>query len=132
MRSFLLLALLFTCGFTKAQTALDGTWVPIRQEMGGKALPPAAFSGQKLIIKDSTYTVIAESVDKGAVVVNGKQLDIYGKEGVNKNKHFTAIFKMENGRLMVCYNLAGTSYPRGFDTTGQPLFFLSVFKKEEL
>ncbi len=109
---------------------LNGTWVPVTQEMGGTLLPKAAFENQKLIISDSTYTVIAESIDKGVVKYRDDKMDIYGKEGVNAGKHFTAIYKYENGQLTVCYNLLGDSYPEAFETKSKRLLFLSVFKKE--
>src|ERR1700743_849818 len=82
MRTILFITLLFACGVTQAQTQLDGTWLAQKQEMGGKALPATAFAGQKLVIKDTNYTVMAESIDKGAVKVNGNQMDIYGRDGV--------------------------------------------------
>jgi uncharacterized protein (TIGR03067 family) len=109
---------------------LNGTWVPIKQEMGGKALPEIIYKTQQLIISDSNYTVVAESVDKGMVRYNNDKMDIYGKEGVNKGKHFTAIYKYANGQLTVCYNLLGTDYPATFETAGKPLYFLSVFTKQ--
>ncbi|MGZ4053583.1 MAG: TIGR03067 domain-containing protein [Bacteroidia bacterium] len=112
--------------------ALNGTWVPVKQEMGGQELPSAAFEKQKLIISDYTYTVIAESVDKGTVKINGDKMDIYGKDGVNAGKHFTAIYKFENEQLTICYNLAGDSYPASFETKSKPTLFLSVFKKDAL
>jgi len=108
---------------------LNGTWIPVKQEMGGSVLPNAFFANQKLIISDTAYTVIAESIDKGIVKYSGNKMDIYSKEGVNAGKHFTAIYKFENEELTVCYNLAGDSYPETFETKGKPLFFLSVFKK---
>jgi uncharacterized protein (TIGR03067 family) len=117
---------------TMQQNKLNGTWLPIQQEMGGTSLPKAAFEGQKLIINDSLYTVIAESVDKGVVRYKEDKMDIYGREGVNAGKHFTAIYKYENEQLTVCYNLAGDSYPDGFETKGKKMFFLSVFKREEI
>lgn len=133
LTSLLLLVIAIGCNSTKNATtgpkALNGTWVPVKQELGGTALPAAAFEKQQLIISDSKYTVIAESVDKGEVVYNGNKMDIYGKDGVNTGKHFTAIYKYENGQLTICYNLKGDSYPDVFDTKGKPLFFLSVFKK---
>jgi hypothetical protein len=43
MRILLLLPFFFI------QTNFSGTWLPVRQEMGGKTLPPAAYKGQKLI-----------------------------------------------------------------------------------
>ena len=139
----LLICLNLSCSTTKnAKTnfnILNGTWIPVRQEIGGKELPAAAFAKQKLIISDSTYTFIAESVDKGILKYNGDKMDIYGKEGVNAGKHFTAIYKYEKlpatqagEQLTVCYNLPGNSYPEAFETKSKPALFLSVFKKEIL
>ena len=56
-------------------------------------------------------------------------MDIYGKEGVNSGKHFTAIYKFEEGLLTICYNLSGDRYPEAFETKGKPMYFLSVFKR---
>lgn len=109
---------------------LNGSWTPIKQEFGGKELPAMAFQKQKLIINDTTYILSAESVDKGSLQYNNGQMDIYGKEGVNMGKHFTAIYKLENDQLTICYNLAGNGYPSAFETKSKPLFFLSVFKKD--
>ena len=109
---------------------VNGSWVPVKQEIGGTSLPNTTFATQRLILNDSTYTVIAESIDKGIVKYAGDKLDIYGKDGVNKGKHFTAIYKYENEQLIICYNLAGDSYPETFDTKGKRLFFLSIFQKE--
>ena len=129
--------LLFSAGCTSIKNnkmesnKLNGTWLPVKQEFGGTGLPLAAFEKQKLILNDSNYTLIAESVDKGVVKYKGDKMDIYGKEGVNSGKHFMAIYKYENEELTICYNLMGNSYPEAYDTKGQPLFFLSVFKKEK-
>jgi len=104
--------------------------VPINEEMGGTLFPKAAFEKQRLILSDSNYTLIAESIDKGVVKYRDNKMDIYGKDGVNAGKHFTAIYKLENEQLTVCYNLAGNNYPEAFDTKGKPMYFLAVFKKE--
>jgi uncharacterized protein (TIGR03067 family) len=109
---------------------LNGAWIPFQQELGGKSLPKNVFERERLIISDSTYTVIAESVDKGIVKYSDGKMDIYGRVGVNKGKHFTAIYKYENDQLTICYNLIGNGYPEAFDTNGKPALFLSVFKRE--
>jgi len=123
-----------SCTSTKNATIksgrLNGTWVPVEQEIGGMLLPKAVFQTQKLIINDSTYTFTAESIDKGVVKYRDDKMDIYGKEGVNAGKHFTAIYKYENEQLTICYNLLGNSYPETFETKSKPSLFLSVFKKE--
>lgn len=138
MRSitFFLLAFIFGCtSFTNvvAQTSkLDGTWIPIKQEMSGKELPKPVFEKQKLVMNDSDYTLSAESVDKGVVKYSGgDKMDIYGREGVNAGKHFAAIYKFENDQLTICYNLAGDSYPDAFETKSKPTLFLSVFTKQQ-
>jgi uncharacterized protein (TIGR03067 family) len=130
----LLFCLAISCATTRNTNTnsniLNGTWLPVQQEFSGTVLPKAAFEKQKLIINNSSYTLIAESVDKGVVKYKDDKMDIYGKEGVNAGKHFTAIYKFENEQLTICYNLTGTSYPEAFETKGKPMYFLSVFKKE--
>jgi uncharacterized protein (TIGR03067 family) len=112
-----------------SSNVLNGTWMPIRQEIGGKELPAAVFQTQKLIISGTTYTFSAESVDKGILKYKKGKMDIYGKEGVNTGKHFTAIYKLDNDQLTICYNLQGDSYPAEFETKSNPEFFISIFRK---
>ncbi len=128
--SFLLLVVV--CNTVLAQAGnMNGTWIPVRQIFAGAELPVTAFEKQRLTMNDSTYIFVAESTDKGTVQYSGtNKMDIYGKEGVNAGKHFTAIYKFEKEELSICYNLEGTEYPEKFDTKGQPLYFLCVFKKE--
>jgi uncharacterized protein (TIGR03067 family) len=136
MRSLLFILMLIisqTCfsqkNNTMKSTSINGTWIPVKQEIGGKSLPAALFEKQTLTINDSLYVVVAESTDKGLLQYKEDKMDIYGKEGVNAGKHFTALFKNDNDQLTICYNLAGDSYPESFDTNGKPLYFLSVFRK---
>jgi len=137
MRLIILLSLVILaagCAGPKTATMnpgkLNGSWVPVQQEIGGTLLPKAAFATQKLVISDSGYTFTAESVDKGVVKYSDAKMDIYGKEGPNTGKHYMAIYKYENGQLTICYNLKGDSYPEAYDTKGKPSFFLCVYKKE--
>jgi uncharacterized protein (TIGR03067 family) len=120
----------FNCTKTMAENKLNGTWVPVKQEMNGILLPDSALLNQQLIIKDSTYSVIMNATDKGTITYDGNHMDITSTEGVNKGKHFTAIYRLENDQLSVCYNLAGDSYPDNFETIDHPTFFLSVFRKK--
>jgi len=115
---------------TAQSNLLNGSWKPVKLEIDGSALPPETFEKQKLIISDSNYTFIAESVDKGIARYKDGKMDIYGKDGVNNGKHFTAIYKFENEILLICYNLAGDKYPETFETKGKPTYFLATFKKE--
>lgn len=131
---FTTLTIILSCTSTKKTSTvsfeLNGNWTPIKQTMGGKELPSVIYQTQKLTIQDSTYALQAESLDKGILKYSKGQMDIYGKEGVNKNKHFTAIYKLDSGLLTICYNLRGDSYPLNFETSSKPTLFLSVFKKD--
>jgi hypothetical protein len=64
---------------TAQSNLLNGNWKPVKLEIDGSALPPETFEKQKLIISDSNYTFIAESVDKGIARYKDGKMDIYGK-----------------------------------------------------
>lgn len=140
--TFILLSLLFigctgSKNVAKVSNELNGTWIPVKQEIAGTSLPATVFEKQKLIVSDTSYTFIAESTDRGVLRYSNEKMDIYGKEGVNAGKHFTAIYKFvpaeshgKNDQLAICYNLKGDRYPDTFDTRGKPTFFLSIFRKE--
>ncbi|MBS1915208.1 MAG: TIGR03067 domain-containing protein [Bacteroidetes bacterium] len=128
--SIILISIITAFTGTKYLNPLNGTWVPVKQEINGTPLPESSFQKQSLVITDTSYIFTAESVDKGVAKFGDGKLDIYGKEGVNAGKHFTAIYKLENEMLSICYNLAGNGYPENFDTKGKQGLFLCVFKKD--
>jgi uncharacterized protein (TIGR03067 family) len=130
MRAIVLFLFIVSVVSCSTKENLDGTWVPVKEEMAGAALPASVFEKQTLEIKGDTYTHTAESVDKGEVSYKEGKMDIHGKEGVNQGKHFSAIYKLENDELTICYNLAGDPYPEKFETKGNPMFFMAVFKKK--
>lgn len=122
-----------SCATTKnshSLSQLNGSWTAIKQEIGGKPLPATYFQKQKLVVQDTTYTLTAESVDKGILTYKNGKMDIYGREGINKGKHFTALYKLDHDQLTIVYNLKGDDYPTDFETTSKPTLFLSVFKKD--
>ncbi|WP_420385885.1 TIGR03067 domain-containing protein [Roseivirga sp.] len=127
---FLLAFILFGCSNQNGEN-LNGTWIPVEQEIGGQPLPETSFSSQRLTIADSLYTMQAESLDRGTIEMNEGKLDIYGTEGPNAGRHIRGIYKYENNLLIVCYDLSGQHYPEDFSTQGHALYFMAKFKKEE-
>ena len=129
-----LLTFCVSCATTKKSAMrsniLNGSWTPVKQEIGGNQLQAIVFQKQKLIVLDTNYLFTAESVDKGTLQYQNGQMDIYGKEGINNGKHYTAIYKLERDQLTICYNLTGDSYPAAFETKSKPTLFLSVFTKD--
>jgi uncharacterized protein (TIGR03067 family) len=108
---------------------LNGVWIPTKQEMNGKDLPQTVYNNYKLTMIDSTYIFGIAQEDKGITTYGKGKMDIYGKEGINKGKHFMAIYKLENGMLTICYNLTGDSYPQAFETKSKPTLFITVYKR---
>jgi uncharacterized protein (TIGR03067 family) len=120
-----------------ATKKLTGTWVPVKQELGGNNIARQHFIKQSLSIRDTSYIIIAENdieglqQDEGSIYINKNKIDFYGKVGKNKGKHFTAIFKIEKNQLIICYNLAGIGFPESFETIGKPLYFMSTYEYKE-
>ncbi len=132
LAAILLLCLTAGCAIQPGEklSALNGIWIPARQELGGATLPAAAFKNSSLTLVDGAYTTVAESVDKGVFTVGDGKMDIYGKDGVNAGKHYMAIYQLNGDELTICYNLDGDGYPAAFATKGKPKYFLSVFQKK--
>jgi uncharacterized protein (TIGR03067 family) len=131
---FFLICLVVSCSSTKesgtSSGELDGGWIPVKQEIGGKELPQTDFENQRLSILGNAFLFIAEGVDEGTIkYINGK-MDIYIDAGVNAGKHFTAIYELKGGLLTICYDLTGEVFPEAFETKSNSNFFLSVFTKE--
>lgn len=130
--------LLATCGlmvftaFTYLQPIqdkypLNGEWKPIRQEFGGKAMPPDYYAKHVLVLQDTNYIFTAESVDKGVSTYANGKMDITGREGVNTGRSFKALYELNQDTLSICYNLQGDQYPTSFSTQGNPMYFLSIY-----
>ena len=109
---------------------LNGGWLPIKQEMGGKEMPIESFEAERLAIVGKSFLFVAESADEGTVTYSNGKMDIYVEVGVNAGRHFMAIYKLEQNLLTICYDLKGGDYPASFDTSTNPNLFLSVFRKE--
>lgn len=110
---------------------LNGNWIPVSQQMGGKDLPATFFEKLKLNINNNTYLLTGEAPDKGDCIYKDGKMDIYGKEGPNTGKHFMCIYKLSGDELTVCYNLKGDAYPETFETKQGTLLLISVYKKEK-
>ncbi|MGF7042677.1 hypothetical protein [Mucilaginibacter lappiensis] len=56
------------------QNTPDSEWVPVHQEIGGNVVPPENYTGQKLIIMGSTYSILSDNEDEGIIKTNGNKL----------------------------------------------------------
>jgi uncharacterized protein (TIGR03067 family) len=123
-------------GDGKEDDGNQGTWIPTKAELGGKAFPDEVTKTIKLEIKDDKYTVtVGKQVDKGTVKLNKtakpKELDIAGTEGPNKGKTILGIYERDGDTLRVCYDLGGKNRPTEFKTTEGTQQLLITYKKEK-
>lgn len=123
------------CGDAKTGDDLQGTWLPLSAELGGKLFPDDLRKNMKLVVKGDTYTVVVgKKVDRGLIkrnpTTNPKEMDIIGTEGPNKGQTILAIYERTNDTLRVCYDLGGKNRPKEFNTRNGALLFLVTYKRE--
>jgi uncharacterized protein (TIGR03067 family) len=119
----------------KNNDSLDGTWLPVTAELGGKPFPEEIRKSMKLVLKGDQYTVIVGmNPDKGTCKANSaanpKTLDITGTEGPNKGKTILAIYEQKGDTLKVCYELGVAGRPKEFKTKEGTQLFLVTYKRE--
>lgn len=123
-------------GGAAKEDKLQGTWIPVSAELGGKPFPEEARKSMKLVIKDDRYTVtVGKQYDRGTLKLMPSQapkaMDITSTEGGNKGKTFLAIYEQEGDTLRICYDLSGQKRPTGFKTQeGTPLFLVE-YKRQK-
>jgi uncharacterized protein (TIGR03067 family) len=116
---------------------IQGTWVPISAELGGKEFPEEVRKSIKLVLKDDTYlvTVGKEGSDEGKCKLDPaktpKTLDITGTKGPNMGKTFLAIYELTGDKLRVCYDLSGKDRPKEFKTTDGSLLYLVTYERQK-
>ena len=120
----------------EALRPLQGTWVPLKAELGGAAFPAKSLEGFRLVIKGDTYRVTAgEKTDEGVLEVmpekTPKAMDVKGTRGPNKGKTFLAIYEVKGDTLRVCYDLDGKGRPREFKTAKGKNHFLVTYERHK-
>lgn len=113
----------------------DGTWKPVKAQLGDMPFPPAILQAMTLVLKGKDYTVtVGPSVDKGTVkflpAAKVQAMDITGVEGPNKGKTIPTIVKLKGDTLTVCYGMAGKR-PAAFETKGRADLFLVVYQRQK-
>src|SRR5262245_44251365 len=125
MKKTPLLAVLALVAFLSPSAALAkgvaGTWHPIAVEMNGGPIALEPFGKMRLTLTETTYSLlVTEGTDKGTIKLDPKAkpaaIDVVGTEGVNKGKTFLGIYKLEGGKLTICYDLSGKGRPTKFAT----------------
>ena len=142
LRAFVMCALFFNGSFgpnggtTRIVEVLDGRWLPVTAELGGRPFPEDVRKSITLEIKDNAYTITvgAEGRDTGTLKVDAtaqpRQMDIVGVEGPNKGRTILAIYEQDGDTLKICYDLTGAARPAEFRSPEGSQVFLVTYKRD--
>ena len=129
-----------TSGFgadSKDAKALEGTWLPVKAELGGQPMPDAVLKTISLTMDKGKYDVMADGrPDKGTYMLDEtampKAITITGTEGPNHGKTFPAIYELKDGVLRICYDLSGKKRPTAFESVvGTKLYLVTYRRKKD-
>jgi uncharacterized protein (TIGR03067 family) len=116
--------------------AIEGSWTPIKAELGGQPMPDAVLKTISLKLVDGKYEVLADGhPDNGTysldAAVQPKGMTVTGTEGPNKGKTFPCIYELNDDTLRICYDLSGTKRPSEFKSVaGTKLYLVTYVRKK--
>src|SRR5260370_24702203 len=89
---------------------IQGTWLPIKAELGGQPMTAAVLKSISLKIADGKYEVlVGDQSDKGTYTLDAtttpKGMTITGTGGPNNGKTFPCIYELKGDMLRVSYDL---------------------------
>ena len=116
--------------------AVQGTWVPIKAELAGQAMPEALLKTIVLKLDQGKYEVsVAGKIDKGTCTqdptTKPKRLSIQGTDGPNAGKTFLCIYEIDGDTFRVCYDLSGMKHPDDFATAKGTLLYLVTYTRKK-
>jgi uncharacterized protein (TIGR03067 family) len=87
--------------------SLQGTWTPIKAELGGNPVPDAVLKTITLKLDNGKYEAsVAGQLDKGTYTLDSANkpngMTVNGTEGPNKGKSFPAIYELSGDTLRSC------------------------------
>lgn len=98
---------------------LQGKWIPVAAKIGGNDFPEEVLKTIQLEIAKEKYIVLANKVeDRGRTEIDVAPkvwtMNIIGEEGPNKDREIKTIFKFEEEKLIVCYEVGDGERPTEF------------------
>ncbi len=114
--------------------AIQGTWRPLKAELGGEAAPELVLRRQVFALCDGRYTLhfdrkVVEAGDyeftPGGEL---KALVFRSTQGIHAGRTLPCIYQLAGDRLRVCWGLDGTR-PDAF-TARSPERYLVIYKRQ--
>ena len=134
--SFAVAASLTACAAAPPDAqAIQGTWVPVKAELGGQPLTDAVLKTISLKLTAGKYEVLVGSrPDNGTYTLDPqtkpKRITVTGTDGPNNGKTFPSIYELSGHTLRICYDLSGAKRPTEFKTVaGTKLYLVTYHRK---
>jgi uncharacterized protein (TIGR03067 family) len=116
--------------------ALQGTWLPVKAELGGK--PMSAEILKTIVLKlnkDNYETTVAGEPDNGTWIIDAstkpKGMTVNGVIGPNAGRTFPCIYEIEGDTLRICYDLSGARRPTEFKTEAGTKLYLVTYNRKK-
>jgi uncharacterized protein (TIGR03067 family) len=116
--------------------ALQGTWLPVKAELGGK--PMSAEILKTIVLKlnkDNYETTVAGEPDNGTWTIDAstkpKGMTVNGVIGPNAGRTFPCIYEIEGDTLRICYDLSGARRPTEFKTEAGTKLYLVTYNRKK-
>ena len=116
--------------------AIEGSWTPIKAELGGQPLPDAVLKTISLKLADGKYeTMGGGHPDYGTYSLDAamkpKGMIVTGTNGPNQGKTFPCIYEINGDRLRICYDLSGTKRPTEFKSVAGTQLYLVTYGRKK-
>lgn len=117
--------------------AVQGSWTPVKAELGGQPMTPAVLQSISLKLDGSRYEVsVGGHLDEGTYTIDAtskpRSMTITGTDGPNNGKTFPAIYELKGDTLRICYDLSGKQRPAEFESLpGTKLYLVTYQRKKE-
>jgi uncharacterized protein (TIGR03067 family) len=116
--------------------ALQGTWLPVKAELGGKPMSADLLKTIQLKLDKNQYVAtVSGEPDKGTWSVNSttkpKSMTVVGVEGPNVGKTFPSIYEIKGDTLRICYDLSGTKRPTEFKSIAGTKLYLVTYNRKK-
>jgi hypothetical protein len=117
--------------------ALQGSWVPVKAELGAQPLPADVLKKITLTLTNQNYevTITGEQSDSGTWSIDPstkpKGMTIVGAKGPNAGKTFPCIYEIKGNTFRICYDLSGTKQPTEFKTAAGTKLYLVTYNRKK-
>ena len=114
---------------------LQGSWSVVTLEVEGQSVPPAFFTGAKIVIDGDNFSTISMGAPYGGtlaldVASNPKRFDVVFNQGPHMGQASLGIYELNGNAWKICLGFAGRDRPRDFTSAAGSGHALETLERE--